>query len=111
MSVDKDSRLLDAVRAELDRSVAALDELTVARLRAARKRALATAPQRRLWLAAGGIAAGALAAGLAAFLLLAPPAAPPASGLEQLELLTEADMDLYDNLDFYRWLAEGTDAG
>jgi len=110
MSDEPETRLLRAVRAELDRSTADLDELTLARLRAARLRALAAHP-RRGWLWAGGLAAGALAAGLAAFLLLAPPAAPPAPGLEQIDLLSAADLDLYKDLEFYHWLADDRDAG
>jgi len=110
MNDEHETRLLRAVRAELDRSAADLDELTLARLRAARRHALAARP-RRHWLLAGGLAAGALAAGLAAFLLLAPPAAPPVPGLEQIDLLSAADLDLYKDLEFYHWLADDRDAG
>jgi len=110
MNDEQETRLLRAVRAELDRSAADLDELTLARLRAARGHALAARP-RRHWLLAGGLVAGALAAGLAAFLLLAPPATPPVPGLEQIDLLSAADLDLYKDLEFYHWLADNGDAG
>jgi len=44
--------------------------------------------------------------------LLAPAVAPPTIGLEQFDLLSENDsLDLYDDLEFYRWLAARTDAG
>ena len=109
MNDEKETRLLRAVRDELDRRAADLDDLTLARLRAARRRALDVRP-RRTWLLAGGIAAGALAAGLVAILLLAPPAAPPAPGLEQMDLLSAADLDLYKDLEFYHWLADHSDA-
>lgn len=109
MNDEQETRLLRAVRDELDRRAAGLDELTLARLRGARRRALAARP-RRGWLVAGGLAAGALAAGLAAFLLLTPPAAPPVPGLEQIDLLSAADLDLYKDMEFYHWLADESDA-
>lgn len=111
MTENREQEFLQAARTELDRSARELDELTVARLRAARLQAVAARPRRR-WLAAAGLGAGALAAGVVAFLLVATPAAPPVTGLEQLELLSENDaLDLYKDLEFYRWLAEGTHAG
>ena len=111
MTDDKESRFIAAAQAELDRSVEQLDELTIARLRAARLCALEPRPRRLTWLAAGGLATAALTATLIAFLLFAPAAAPPVSGLEQFDLLSENDgLELYRELEFYRWLAEHTDA-
>lgn len=111
MTEDKESRFIAAAKAELDRSARQLDELTVARLRAARRKALEARPRRLAWLAAGGLATAALTATLVAFLLFTPAAAPPVSGLEQFELLSENDsLELYRDLEFYRWLAENTDA-
>ena len=111
MTDDKESRFIAAAKAELDRSVEQLDELTIARLRAARLCALEPCPRRLTWLAAGGLATAALTATLVAFLLFAPAAAPPVSGLEQFDLLSENDgLELYRELEFYRWLAEHTDA-
>jgi hypothetical protein len=111
MTDDKESRFLAAAKAELDRSTQQLDELTLARLRAARLRALTPHPRRRVWLVAGGLATAALAATLVAFLLFAPAAAPPDTGLEQFDLLSENDgLELYRDLEFYRWLAEHADA-
>ena len=57
------------------------------------------------------MAATAVAAGLVALLVLTPAAVPPANGLEQLELLADAELEVYDNLEFYRWLAEQQRAG
>jgi hypothetical protein len=111
MTDDKEARFIAAVKTELDRGTQQLDELTIARLRAARRQAVAAHPRRRVWLAAGGLATAALTATLVALLLFAPAAAPPVSGLEQLELLSESDsLELYRDLEFYRWLAENTDA-
>lgn len=111
MTDDKESGFIGAAKAALDLHAQELDELTIARLRAARHKALAARPRHRTWLAAGGLAAATLSAALAAFLLFAPAAAPPITGLEQLELLSESDsLELYRDLEFYRWLAERADA-
>jgi len=119
MNDPRNDELLKRVRAELDREANTLDELTVARLRAARRRALDTRPHRLGWLATGkglaiaggGVAITAVTAGLVAMLWLTPAALPPANGISELELLAEADLDVYDNLEFYRWLAEQQRAG
>jgi len=111
MTDDKESRFIAAAKAALDQSVQQLDEPTIARLRAARLRALEPRPRRLAWLAASGLATAALSAALVAVLLFAPAATPPATGLEQLELLSENDsLELYRDLEFYRWLAEHADA-
>lgn len=112
MNDDKDHEFLKRVRAELDRGADALDELTVARLRAARRRALDARPRARAWFVAGGVTAGLVTAALLAVLLAPPAGGPPGTaGLEQIELLADADVDLYNDLEFYRWLAEHPDAG
>jgi len=110
MSNDPDSEFLKRIRAELDRNARELDEFTVARLRAARKQALAAKPRGRGWLIGAGVATTAVTAGLVAMLVLTP-AAPPATGLEQLELLADAEFDVANDLEFYRWLAEQQRAG
>jgi hypothetical protein len=110
MNPDPRDPFVHRLRTELERSAHELDASTVARLRAARRRALEAGPRRRLWLMAGGLAAGAVAAGVAAVLLLAPPALP-LHGLDQLELIADADLDVVDDLEFYRWLADNPNAG
>jgi hypothetical protein len=111
MNPDPETEVLKRVRAELDRGTRELDELTVARLRAARHRALDARPHRRLWWAAAGLAATAATASLVAILMVSPAPTPPANGLEQIDLLADADIELFENLEFYRWLAERQDAG
>ena len=111
MTEPKDDDFLQRVRSALDQSARELDELTVARLRAVRHQALEAPPRRRTGLWITGLTAGAIAAGLVALLVIAPVAAPPATGLESLDLLVEAEIDLYDDLEFYRWLAESGHAG
>lgn len=109
---EKEARLVAALKRELDRSAEELDGMTIVRLRAARLRALDARPRPRAWLLAGGLAGTGLTAALVAILLMTPAMAPPITGLEQFDLLSENDsIDLYDNLEFYRWLAARPDAG
>lgn len=109
---EKEARFVAALKRELDRSSEALDGMTIVRLRAVRLRALDARPRPRAWLLAGGLAGTSLAAALVAILLMTPAVAPPMPGLEQFDMLSENDsLDLYDNLEFYRWLAARTDAG
>jgi len=106
-----ETRFLAAVKRELDRGAETLDPLTVARLRGARLRALDTRPRPRRWLITGGLATAALSAALVAVLVFAPTVAPPLADLEQFDLLSENDsLDLYGDLEFYRWLAARADA-
>lgn len=108
---EKETRFVTAVKRELDRSAEALDGLTLARLRSARLRALDAQPRPRRWLIAGGLATATLSAALVAVLLFAPTVAPPLADLEQFDLLSENDgLDLYGDLEFYRWLAARADA-
>lgn len=108
---EKEAHFVAALKRELDRGVESLDGMTIVRLRAVRLRALEARARPRAWLLAGGLAGTGLAAALVAVLLLTP-AAPPITGLDQFDMLSENDsIDLYENLEFYRWLAERPDAG
>jgi hypothetical protein len=99
------------LKAILDGSVDALDAPTRARLRAVRRQALAQARAPRgfapRWFVPLG-AAAVLAVVAVLDLWWLPPATPPplAASAEDAELLFAADnLELYQNLDFYRWLA------
>ena len=107
-----EARFIAALKRELDRSTEALDALTVARLRSARLRALDVGVRPSTWLIAGGLATATVGAALVAIVIFAPTSAPPLASLEQFDLLSENDsLDLYEDLEFYRWLAARTDAG
>lgn len=100
-----------------------LDPATAARLRAARRAALSGADGsslaqrlRQLLLPAGAFAAIAFAA-----LMLSSPVQGPTGGAAGLSPVTEADGELppdaaaadpalYQNLDFYGWLAKNGDS-
>ena len=108
---EKEARFVAALKRELDRDSESLDGMTIVRLRAARLRALDARSRPHAWLLAGGFVGTGLAAALVAVLLMTP-AALPITGLEQFDMLSENDsIDLYDNLEFYRWLAARHDAG
>ena len=95
----------------LDRSAGALDAPTRARLQAARRQALAQAPAPRgfvprWFVPVGTVAALAVVAALGLWWLPASAPPPMVANLEDVELLFAADnLELYQNLDFYRWLA------
>ncbi len=112
-----DDELVTRVRQALERASRELDPATAGRLRAARRTALAAARGRgspawssRAWLAAG-VAAGVTAAVALAVLLQRGPAPDPGTAhlaaVEDLELITQGEgLDLYEDLEFYQWLAE-----
>lgn len=114
-----DSRIVQRAR-ELYRAAAQqVDPRTSAQLRAARVRALAAAhtgaPRLGMrWLMPGGAAAVALAAMLLwqPATRMAPPAGTASSGIDNRDVDNELPPDaeqtdpaLYQNLDFYGWLA------
>lgn len=87
-----------------------LDELTQARLNAARLRALEQLPKRPPWyrqFAAAGLAAALLLSLLLATSLQQQSTAPLMvdSGLEALEIVAAGeDLEMLEDLDFYLWI-------
>jgi hypothetical protein len=97
-----------------DSAVSGVDAATAARLRNARRAALQPrhAPIARFLLPAGAFAAAALALGLVWHPHAGAPATPAVTvataagtGSDALAAADAADLDLYQNLDFYDWLA------
>ena len=98
--------LIEAIRAELDKSADALDAHTLSRLNQARHRAL-TRQARFSWASGRWLlpAAATAAVAVLAFNLLTITPAEPETLLEDLELLSSVeDMDFYSELEFYEWL-------
>ena len=105
----------------LDASLAALDPALAERLNHSRQKALQRIPQRLTWadrlqrwmdehrlaLPAGAFATACVLL-IAVTIDLELPPTGPAAGLDaELALFTSADeFELYENLDFYLWLAE-----
>ncbi len=118
MSEDRDRAFLQTARQDLDEFERNLDDRIRAKLRAARRHALADSDRRQRWQRPPGwIPLGALATGVvmltvAALVWLSLPSTPPPLGMEDLELLAAQDnIDFYDDLDFYYWLTTMNDAG
>jgi len=112
---DIELELMRRVRALHEHACEHVDARTRAKLAAARRSALATKdhrPRRALWLpAAGAVAACALVIGVVWFKPQeeapnAPQQQASATSDAELPLDTDAQqLDLYQNLDFYQWLA------
>ena len=107
-----DQAFIARIKTLLDRSTNTLDARTRARLQAARRRAIAQIGAPPIWtlsrwLLPVGVAAALAVVGVIGLWWLQPGAPPSmAATLEDAELLFAADnLDLYQNLDFYRWLA------
>lgn len=106
--------MLQQVRRALDDSVDNLDEVTRARLQAARKRAVENAGRRTEWLTwlrtgpSVALPVGAVAMVLVAivsFQVLRPPSTITATDAEVLEMLaTVDDLDVLQDMEFYEWL-------
>ena len=103
---------LAEVRNTLDRSTESLDPETLRRLRAARFGAIEMAGAGSMswfrlhrWITAGGLTTiTVLALGISLW-LGSPVQNPPLRQPDDLEILTSQDqLDLYKDLDFYRWL-------
>lgn len=103
-------RLVEEIRSSLDASCHSLDAATLSRLNRARQEALASGRKRAFhpqrWLVGAG---GAVFASLMAALLLSwgpdGQQAVPATNVAAYEmLLSDGELELYQNLEFYQWL-------
>jgi hypothetical protein len=113
-----DKKFLDGIRETLDRKADALDEETLLRLRRVRLDALETAGKRRTlfafprWLTAGGLATAAVVAVAVSVWTFTARQQSPASLPEEVEVLVIKDhLDLYEDLEFYRWLSADESKG
>ena len=111
---NREAVFVDKVRMALDDSAEAIDGATLSRLRQARAQALAAGSVRQrssrrvwTWVPAGGAALTSIGI-LSAILYLHTGGTPQKNGAgEELELALSGDSpDLYQELDFYQWLAE-----
>ena len=105
MSTDDDKHFVQQVKAHLDQHADDIDELTVARLRAARMQALEHQPRRaRSWLPMTGLATAAAA--VLAVLLWQQGGGLPA-GEDAWEILASGeDLELIEEWEFYDWLED-----
>lgn len=110
---ERDRELLEKVRATLDASIEDIDEATLHRLRRNRLDALEAAGANRQpfflprWVTAGGVATVAVLGVAVSVWLSASRPVLPEKQVEDLEIITAKEqLDLYADLEFYRWLAE-----
>jgi len=107
-----EEEFLTEVRKTLDRGTESLDPETLRRLRSARFEALDRAGASRFswfrlhrWITAGGLTTITVLAFGISLWLGSPVRNPPLRQPDDLEILTSQDqLDLYKDLDFYRWL-------
>ena len=104
----KDAQLLEKIKATLDANSEHLDQDTVRALRQARENALAQLHKpRRSWQPITGLAVAASVALLTVGVVMLqndPDATMP--NHEDMSLLSAGDdLEFYENLEFYQWLA------
>jgi hypothetical protein len=106
-----DKHLVDGIRQKLDQSCNALDGQTLSRLNRIRHAALERKQARatRMLLPFGGFVTACVL--VVSVMMFAPTRAPEteavAPPLEDIEILTSSDsLDLYEDYEFYQWLAE-----
>ena len=104
---------LENVKGLLNEGAENLDRRTQQRLEHVRIEALKSVEEKRAgfftplrWAMVGGFASATVAAVGLLFWLPTSPVVLPARHIEDLEIITSVEhIDLYQNLDFYRWLA------
>ncbi|GFO70824.1 hypothetical protein GMLC_44030 [Geomonas limicola] len=106
-----DQELENQIRARLDASLDQLDQGTLNALSRARLAALSEARERRpvrwlpSWLTPARLSLSAVTVAALALFLVVPARAPQSVAVEDLEVLTAPEqVDLIQDLDFYRWL-------
>lgn len=103
MTEQDEKAFVGQVKQQLDQQADQLDELTTARLKAVRLRALESAPgPRKLWIPAFGTAT---AAAIVLAVLLWQNPSDMSGPFEELDIIASGeDLELIEDLDFYDWL-------
>jgi hypothetical protein len=109
---DPEKLFLEKVQSLLDQGAENLESQTERRLEAIRAGALTAVAEKsprfflpRRWVLAGSFAMVTLAAAALLFFLSPSTETLPTGDLEDLEIITSRErLDIYQNLDFYRWL-------
>ncbi len=116
---EQETRFLGKARQALLASEDRLDAATLARLREARAKAVEAAgePARGLFRVPNWMRAGAFATAAAAVIVFAvwvdpPKQELPVKSVDEFEIVLYADnLELYEDLDFYEWLADVGNGG
>jgi hypothetical protein len=109
---DPEKLFLEKVQGLLDEGAKNLETQTERRLEEIRAGALSMAVEKRSrfflprrWVLAGSFALATLTAAALFFFLSPSTETLPTGELEDLEIITSRErLDIYQNLDFYRWL-------
>lgn len=116
---DKEARFLEKARQALLAGEDQLDAATLSRLREARAKAVEAAGEREggffripNWMRAGAFAT-AVAAVMVFTIWVEPPKQElPVKSVDEFEIVLYADnLDLYEDMDFYEWLADVGNGG
>ncbi len=116
---DKEARFLEKARQALLASEDRLDVGTLARLREAREKAVEAAGERSRgffrvphWMRAGAFATAAAAVILFAVWVDPPKQELPVKSVDEFEIVLYADnLEMYEDMDFYEWLADVGNGG
>lgn len=117
MTKPNEQDLLDAARRLLREQD--VDELTIARLRAARLHALDAKPRRRIftWPVISSVATAGMVAALAGILWVQTPLNVLSPRSDEMAVAADIDLltmkenpEFYNELEFYDWLASEADA-
>jgi hypothetical protein len=111
---EKETRFLEEARQGLLAAEGRLDDATLSRLREARAKAVEAADARgrgvfRIpnWMRAGAFATAAAAVMVFAIWVDPPKPELPVKSLDEFEMVLYADnLDIYEDMDFYEWLAD-----
>lgn len=104
---ERESSLMQRAKVILDHSVEELDQQTILRLQRARLDALTPRPRSVRWMFAGGVATFSVVVLAVTLWMSKPVAVMPVHEADDLEVVTAAEnLEFYDEIDFYRWLAD-----
>jgi len=110
---DMERDVAEKVRQALDRSLTGLDGRTLDSLRRARMAAIAAADTEKApwyavhrWLTTGGIAAFAVLVVAVSLWFAVPRQNQTVAQVEDMDILAAHEhLEIYEDMDFYRWLA------
>lgn len=116
MNSEQDNEFLEAAKSTLDAGARNLDAHILARLHAARGRALDAAERRRAWFVSpwfvpGAAVSTALVMAVAGLLWWSSPTDELTVAGEDSDLIAaDENLDIYSDFEFYRWLADENDS-
>ncbi|MBT1075676.1 DUF3619 family protein [Geobacter grbiciae] len=115
---ERNERMVAMVKEHLDARADALDDRTAARLRAIRLQAVESAEGKRgwfrflRWIAVGGLATAAVAVLAVSLWMTGPRRENTVATADDIEIVAaQEQMQFYEDIEFYRWLAAQENGG